>query len=66
MGGPAAGTPPTGTPPSEAQDTLKFRKQLLSLGIDDPVTKESYSNKDEYHLHLGMEMCKALDKLVMV
>lgn len=39
---------------------------MLSLGIEDPVTKEAFSNKDEYHLHLAMELCNTFDKLVLV
>ncbi|ODM88145.1 Vacuolar protein-sorting-associated protein 36, partial [Orchesella cincta] len=49
----------------EDAEALQFRKQLLSLGIEEPVTKKSYSKKDEYHLHLAMEICSALDKLVL-
>ncbi|CAL8139638.1 unnamed protein product [Orchesella dallaii] len=49
----------------EDAETVRFRKQLLNLGIADPVTKDSYSSRAEYHLHLAMEICDTLDKVVL-
>lgn len=47
-----------------ADDTTQFRSYLLSLGIDDPVTRETYGNATEYHHHLAKEIVQALDEPV--
>lgn len=47
-----------------ADDTTQFRSYLLSLGIDDPVTRETYGNATEYHHHLAREIVQALDEPV--
>lgn len=41
-------------------ETLKFKSLLMSLGIDDPVTKDNFTSNTEYLRQLGNEICEAL------
>lgn len=41
-------------------ETLKFKSLLMSLGIDDPVTKDNFTSNSEYLRQLGNEICEAL------
>ena len=41
-------------------ETLKFKTMLMSLGIDDPVTKDNFTNNNEYLRGLGSEICQSL------
>lgn len=41
-------------------ETLKFKTLLMSLGIDDPVTKDNFTNNNEYLRSLGNEICQSL------
>ncbi|KAG5670459.1 hypothetical protein PVAND_000722 [Polypedilum vanderplanki] len=41
-------------------ETQKFKSLLMSLGIDDPVTKENFTNNTEYLRSLGNEICQSL------
>ena len=43
---------------------MKFRSYLLSLGIENPVTKESAGN--QYHLQLAKELANVLEKPLKV
>lgn len=47
---------------SEASEdeTLKFKSLLMSLGIDDPVTKDNFTSNTEYLQSLGNEICASL------
>ncbi|KAG7174004.1 vacuolar protein-sorting-associated protein 36-like isoform X1 [Homarus americanus] len=45
-------------------DTTRFRSYLLSLGIDDPVTRETYGSATQYHHHLAKEISQALEEPV--
>ncbi|MPC12870.1 Vacuolar protein-sorting-associated protein 36 [Portunus trituberculatus] len=47
-----------------ADDTTQFRSYLLSLGIDDPVTREKYGSATQYHHHLAREVAGALEEPV--
>lgn len=47
-----------------SDDTIQFRSYLLSLGIDDPVTRETYGTANEYHHHLARELVRALEDAV--
>lgn len=47
-----------------ADDTTQFRSYLLSLGIDDPVTREQYGSATQYHHHLAREVAGALEEPV--
>ncbi|CAO1419561.1 unnamed protein product [Diamesa tonsa] len=45
----------------ESEDeTIKFKSLLLSLGIDDPVTKDNFTNNNEYLRGLGNEICQSM------
>ncbi len=44
--------------------TIRFRSYLLSLGIDNPVTKESAGN--QYHVSLAKELASVLEKALKV
>ncbi|KAI5723940.1 hypothetical protein M8J76_013075 [Diaphorina citri] len=41
-------------------ETLQFKSYLLSLGIEDPVTRTSCKNEDDYYQALGNELITAL------
>lgn len=41
-------------------ETLKFKTLLMSLGIDDPVTKDNFTSNSEYLRSLGNEICQSL------
>lgn len=41
-------------------ETTKFKTLLMSLGIDDPVTKDSFNSTNEYLKSLGNEICQSL------
>ncbi|CAF0947341.1 unnamed protein product [Rotaria sordida] len=43
-----------------SDETIRFRSYLLSLGIDNPVTKESAGN--QYHTSLAKELSSVLEK----
>ncbi|CAK8672368.1 vacuolar protein-sorting-associated protein 36-like [Clavelina lepadiformis] len=45
-------------------ETVKFKSYLLSLGIPNPVTKETHGSGTHYHMQLAHEVCKSLDKAV--
>lgn len=38
-------------------DTVKFKSYLLSLGIDDPVTRDSYKSNTRFYQDLAREIC---------
>ncbi|CAF0901364.1 unnamed protein product [Adineta ricciae] len=43
-----------------SDETIRFRSYLLSLGIDNPVTKESAGS--QYHVSLARELASVLEK----
>jgi len=47
-----------------ADETSNFRSCLLSLGIDDPVTRDAVGSTSEYHKKLAQEICTALEPAV--
>lgn len=48
-------------------ETVRFKSYLLSLGIDDPVTKENFRSDDEYHQKLSQQICQMmLDPLTVL
>lgn len=47
-------------------ETLKFKTLLMSLGIDDPVTKDNFTNNTEYLRSLGNEICQSLLDVITV
>ncbi|KAK6618555.1 hypothetical protein RUM43_012946 [Polyplax serrata] len=41
-------------------ETVQFKSYLLSLGIDDPVTRESYKSNDQYFTNLAKQIAEVL------
>jgi len=41
-------------------ETIRFKSYLLSLGIDDPVTRESYKSNDLYYTNLAKQIAEML------
>ncbi|KAM7356097.1 vacuolar protein sorting 36 [Cochliomyia hominivorax] len=41
-------------------ETVRFKSYLLSLGIEDPVTREGYSDESEYYKSLANQICMML------
>ncbi|KAG5885904.1 hypothetical protein JTB14_012151 [Gonioctena quinquepunctata] len=41
-------------------ETVQFKSFLLSLGIDDPVTRDSYKSDNQYHHGLAKQICTFL------
>jgi len=42
-------------------ETVKFQSYLLSLGIANPVTKETHGSGTHYHMQLAHEICTLLE-----
>lgn len=38
-------------------ETVRFKSYLLSLGIEDPVTREEYTDESEYYKSLAEQIC---------
>lgn len=41
-------------------ETVRFKSYLMSLGIDDPVTRDNAQNNTEYFQRLGNQICEML------
>lgn len=41
-------------------ETIRFKSYLLSLGIDDPVTRDSYKSDNQYYRSLASQICEIL------
>ncbi|XP_057666501.1 vacuolar protein-sorting-associated protein 36 [Diorhabda carinulata] len=41
-------------------ETVRFKSYLLSLGIDDPVTRDSYKSDNQYYQSLAKQICSFL------
>lgn len=41
-------------------ETITFKSYLMSLGIDDPVTRTNYQSNSEYYQHLAKEITEVL------
>lgn len=41
-------------------ETVRFKSYLLSLGIDDPVTRDSYKSDSQYFRSLAKQICEFL------
>lgn len=41
-------------------ETIRFKSYLMSLGIDDPVTKENSQSNTEFNLNLSNQICQML------
>lgn len=47
-------------------ETIKYKSYLLSLGIDDPVTRNAFSSGDAYRKELAKQMVDMLLKPITV
>ncbi|XP_023011934.2 vacuolar protein sorting 36 [Leptinotarsa decemlineata] len=43
-------------------ETVQFKSYLLSLGIDDPVTRDSYKSDNQYYHSLAKQICSFLHR----
>ncbi|XP_060064336.1 vacuolar protein-sorting-associated protein 36-like [Ylistrum balloti] len=43
-------------------ETVKFKSYLLSMGIPDPVTRETHGTGDKYYSELAKQLSKVLEK----
>lgn len=43
-------------------ETVRFKSYLLSLGIDDPVTRGAFSNQNEYFQSLSRQLAQILEE----
>lgn len=41
-------------------ETIRFKSYLLSLGIDDPVTRDAYKSDNQYYISLANQVCDIL------
>lgn len=41
-------------------ETVRFKSYLLSLGIDDPVTRDAYKSDNQYYHSLAKQICDFL------
>ncbi|XP_037077677.1 vacuolar protein-sorting-associated protein 36-like [Pollicipes pollicipes] len=42
-------------------ETVRFQSQLLSLGVDDPVTRGTHGSGDRYHVELARQLATTLE-----
>ncbi|XP_043283547.1 vacuolar protein-sorting-associated protein 36 [Venturia canescens] len=43
-------------------ETVRFKSYLMSLGIDDPVTRDAYKSSNEYFQQLAMQLSQILEE----
>ncbi|KOX73877.1 Vacuolar protein-sorting-associated protein 36 [Melipona quadrifasciata] len=43
-------------------ETVRFKSYLMSLGIDDPVTRDAYKNSNEYFKQLAIQLANILEE----
>lgn len=41
-------------------ETVRFKMYLMSLGIDDPVTRDDHKSKNDYYCSLARQICNVL------
>ncbi len=41
-------------------ETVRFKSYLMSLGIDDPVTRDGYQSNTEYYANLSRQICEII------
>jgi len=41
-------------------ETVRFKAYLMSLGIDDPVTRDGYQSNSDYYTNLSRQICEIL------
>jgi len=47
-------------------ETVRFKTYLLSLGIDDPVTRDVYKSSNEYFEQLAKQLACILEEPIKV
>ena len=47
-------------------ETIRFKSYLLSLGIDDPVTRNDYRSESQYYQQLAKQLSDILVEPVQV
>lgn len=47
-------------------ETVQFKSYLLSMGISDPVTRETHGSGQTYYRELAKEVYRVLDKPIQV
>lgn len=46
--------------------TIRFKSYLLSLGIDDPVTRDSHGSGDIFHKELAKQISESMEHPIKV
>lgn len=47
-------------------ETIRFKSYLMSMGIDDPVTRDAYKSSNEYFRQLAYELVQILEEPIKV
>jgi ESCRT-II complex subunit VPS36 len=47
-------------------ETVRFKAYLMSLGIDDPVTRDVYKSSNEYFEQLAKQLAHILEEPIKV
>lgn len=47
-------------------DTVRFKSYLMSLGIDDPVTRDAFRSDSDYYLGLAQQISDMMVAVLMV
>lgn len=47
-------------------ETVRFKAYLMSMGIDDPVTRDAYKSSNEYFRQLAMQLSQILEEPIKV
>jgi EAP30/Vps36 family. len=47
-------------------ETVRFKSYLLSLGIDDPVTRNDFRSENQYYKELARQLADILEQPIMV
>ena len=51
---------------NEDEETVQFKSYLMSLGIADPVTRDTHGSGQSYYKQLAKEIYSILDKPLQV
>ncbi|CAH0759306.1 unnamed protein product [Diatraea saccharalis] len=46
-------------------DTVRFKSYLMSLGIDDPVTRDAFRSDSDYYMGLAQQICDMMVAVLM-
>jgi len=47
-------------------ETVRFKSYLLSLGIDDPVTRNDFRSENQYYKELARQLVDVLEQPITV